>query len=138
MESTTAATSRPTRRAHFEYVRVEYAAQGLSLLGVGSGTLVDGVQVRKTTDNCFTINGGRVDLKHLVCQYPADEMFELNAGYQGRRSSSWDSVPRRKEAATTGSSSTTRSSSRRTSPSAAPIRRIRAAGSLERYPHPLF
>lgn len=67
-----------------QYVRVEYAAQGLSLLGVGSGTLVDGVQVRKTTDNCFTINGGRVDLKHLVCQYPADEMFELNAGYQGR------------------------------------------------------
>lgn len=67
-----------------KFVRVEYAARGLELDAVGRSTVVDGVQVRKTTDNCFTINGGRVDLRHLACQYPADEMFEFNAGYIGR------------------------------------------------------
>jgi hypothetical protein len=67
-----------------QYVRVEYATRGLELLSVGNGTTVDGVQVRKANDNCFTITGGRVDLKRLVCQYPADEMFEFTNGYSGR------------------------------------------------------
>lgn len=67
-----------------EFVRIEYANDGLVLGGVGSGTKIDGVQVRKAGDNCFTIVGGRFDAKHLVCQYPVDEMFEIGSGYQGR------------------------------------------------------
>lgn len=67
-----------------EFVRIEYANDGLVLGGVGKGTKIDFVQVRKAGDNCFGIAGGRFDAKHLVCQYPADEMFEISTGYQGR------------------------------------------------------
>lgn len=67
-----------------EFVRVEYSQTGLVLAGVGSGTKIDHVQVRRTTDNCYGIAGGRFDAKHLVCQFPADEMFEISSGYQGR------------------------------------------------------
>ncbi len=67
-----------------EFVRIEYSASGLTMGGVGSKTLVDHVEVLRPNDNCFVINGGRVNVKHLVCQAPVDEMFELNAGYQGK------------------------------------------------------
>jgi hypothetical protein len=66
------------------FVRVEYGTLGVVLAGVGRKTTVDSVQVRKANDNCFTITGGTVDAKHLVCQYPADEYFELSGGYSGR------------------------------------------------------
>jgi hypothetical protein len=66
------------------YVRVEYSALGLQLGGVGRGTTVDYVQVRKTTDNCFFFHGGTVNTKHLACQYPGDEAFEWELGYDGR------------------------------------------------------
>lgn len=77
---TTAADSSGT----LEFVRIEYAGDGLVLGGVGSGTKIDHVQVRKPGDNCFVLTGGRFSAKHLVCQYPIDEMFEISAGYQGR------------------------------------------------------
>ncbi len=66
------------------FVRIEYGTLGLVLAGVGRQTTVDSVQVRKANDNCFTIAGGTVDAKHLVCQYPADESFEISGGYTGR------------------------------------------------------
>jgi hypothetical protein len=66
------------------FVRIEYGTLGLVLAGVGRKTTVDSVQVRKANDNCFSITGGTVDAKHLVCQYPADEYFELSGGYTGR------------------------------------------------------
>ena len=66
------------------FVRIEYGTLGLVLAGVGRKTSVDSVQVRKANDNCFSITGGTVDAKHLVCQYPADEYFELSGGYTGR------------------------------------------------------
>ncbi|MDB4933434.1 MAG: hypothetical protein JWP87_406 [Labilithrix sp.] len=66
------------------FTRIEYGTLGLVLAGVGRKTTVDSVQVRKANDNCFTMTGGTVDAKHLVCQYPADEYFELSGGYTGR------------------------------------------------------
>ena len=66
------------------FVRIEYGTLGLVLAGVGRKTTVDSVQVRKANDNCFSITGGTVDAKHLVCQYPADEYFEIAGGYTGR------------------------------------------------------
>jgi len=66
------------------FVRIEYGTLGLVLAGVGRRTTVDSVQVRKANDNCFSITGGTVDAKHLVCQYPADEYFEISGGYTGR------------------------------------------------------
>lgn len=67
-----------------EFVRIEYSASGLTLAGVGSKTLVDNVEILRPNDNCFVINGGRVNTKHLVCEAPVDEMFELGNGYQGK------------------------------------------------------
>lgn len=67
-----------------EYVRIEYGGAGLVLGGVGSTTLIDNVEVRRTNDNCFMFAGGTVNAKHLVCQFPADEMFEFGSGYVGK------------------------------------------------------
>lgn len=66
------------------YLRIEYGVYGLALGAVGRGTKIDSVMVRGTSDNCFTVFGGTVDLKHLICQFPGDEMFEGNDTWQGR------------------------------------------------------
>lgn len=66
------------------FVRVEYGRVGVVLAGVGSATRVDSVMVRRPNDNCFFFYGGRVDAKHLVCQSPADDMFEWGVGYVGK------------------------------------------------------
>ncbi len=66
------------------FVRIEYSQNGLVLGGVGKKTKIDSVQVRFSNDNCFVFNGGSVDAKHLVCQFAADEQFEIGEGYAGR------------------------------------------------------
>ncbi|MBX3221956.1 MAG: hypothetical protein KF795_15675 [Labilithrix sp.] len=66
------------------FVRIEYAQNGVVFGGVGKKTKIDSVQVRRSNDNCFVFNGGAVDAKHLVCQFVADEQFELQEGYSGR------------------------------------------------------
>lgn len=66
------------------FVRIEYAKSGLTFAGVGKRTKLDFVQVRRTVENCFMFYGGRVDAKHLVCQWPGDDQFEWYLGYSGR------------------------------------------------------
>ncbi len=66
------------------FVRIEYAQNGLFLGALGNKTTIDSVQVRFSNDNCFTFNGGTVSAKHLVCQFAADEQFELQERYTGR------------------------------------------------------
>lgn len=66
------------------FVRIEYAQNGLVLGALGNKTKIDGVQVRFSNDNCFVFNGGTVDAKHLVCQFAADEQFEIQERYTGR------------------------------------------------------
>lgn len=76
-----------------EYVRIEYSGtalgpgnevNGLTLAGVGRGTLLDHIQVRHTADDCFEFFGGTVDAKHLICQYNGDDGFDWDYGYTGR------------------------------------------------------
>ncbi|MEZ4371282.1 MAG: serine/threonine-protein kinase [Polyangiaceae bacterium] len=76
-----------------EYVRIEYSGtalgpgneiNGLTLAGVGRGTLLDHIQVRHTSDDCFEFFGGTVDAKHLICQYNGDDGFDWDYGYTGR------------------------------------------------------
>ncbi len=76
-----------------EYVRIEYSGtvlgpgneiNGLTLAGVGRGTLLDHIQVRHTADDCFEFFGGTVDGKHLICQYNGDDGFDWDYGYTGR------------------------------------------------------
>lgn len=75
------------------YVRIEYSGtelapnneiNGLTLGGVGRGTVIHHVQVRHTADDCFEFFGGTVDAKYLVCQQPGDDAFDWDYGYTGR------------------------------------------------------
>lgn len=75
------------------YVRIEYPGvelapaneiNGLTLAGVGRGTVIDHVQVRASEDDCFEFFGGTVDAKHLVCDAPGDDALDFDNGYQGR------------------------------------------------------
>lgn len=75
------------------YVRIEYSGieiapnneiNGLTLGGVGRGTVIDHVQVRHPADDCFEFFGGTVDAKYLACQHPDDDAFDWDYGYQGR------------------------------------------------------
>lgn len=76
-----------------KYVRVEYAGiilsqdnevNGITFGGVGSGTVVDYVQVRMALDDCFEFFGGTVNAKHLVCQRNQDDGFDFDNGYSGK------------------------------------------------------
>lgn len=75
------------------YVRIEYAGftlstgkeiNGLTLAGVGRGTQIDHVQVRRVADDCFEFFGGNVDAKYLACQGAEDDGFDFDFGYHGR------------------------------------------------------
>jgi hypothetical protein len=76
-----------------QYVRIEYCGtavapnnelNGLTFGGVGSGTIVDHIQVRKTTDDCYEFFGGTVRAKHLICQAPGDDSFDWDYGFTGK------------------------------------------------------
>jgi hypothetical protein len=75
------------------YVRIEFSGieistdneiNGLTFGGVGSGTIVDYVQVRSTLDDCFEFFGGTVNAKHLVCTYNQDDGFDWDFGWTGK------------------------------------------------------
>lgn len=75
------------------YVRIDYAGftlstgkeiNGFTLGGVGRGTVIDHVQVRRASDDCFEFFGGSVDAKYLVCQGNEDDGFDFDFGYRGR------------------------------------------------------
>ena len=75
------------------FVRIEYSGtrlgpnneiNGLTLGGVGRRTVIDHVQVRQTTDDCFEFFGGTVDARHLICQGNGDDGFDWDNGYRGR------------------------------------------------------
>ena len=75
------------------YLRVEFAGfefalddvvHGISFQGVGSGTLVDYVQVHFSRDDGVAIFGGTVDVKHLLCTGIRDDSLDWTAGWVGR------------------------------------------------------
>ncbi|RAI99690.1 hypothetical protein LX64_04235 [Chitinophaga skermanii] len=74
------------------YVRIEYAGyelgtdnelNGLTLAGVGCGTIVDYVEVFKSKDDAFEFFGGTVNAKHLIAVDALDDMFDFDNGYRG-------------------------------------------------------
>ena len=75
------------------YVRIEYAGyaflpdkelNGLTLGGVGKGTVVDHVQVSFANDDSFEWFGGSVDCKYLISYKGLDDDFDMDNGYSGR------------------------------------------------------
>jgi hypothetical protein len=76
-----------------KYVRIEYAGyaflpdkelNGITLGGVGKGTVIDHVQVSYANDDSFEWFGGSVDCKYLIAYKGLDDDFDADNGYSGR------------------------------------------------------
>jgi hypothetical protein len=75
------------------YVRIEYAGSkvstdnevnGLTLNAVGSGTVIEHVQVHMIADDGFEWFGGTVNGKYLVSSGNDDDAFDMDFGYSGK------------------------------------------------------
>ncbi|MFM7724280.1 MAG: hypothetical protein ACKO7O_05770, partial [Bacteroidota bacterium] len=76
-----------------QYVRVEFAGiplepnkevNGITFGSVGSGTVVDYVQVSHSGDDSFEWFGGTVNCKHLIAYGGLDDDFDCDFGYRGK------------------------------------------------------
>jgi hypothetical protein len=74
------------------YVRVQFAGDkvtdedelnGIAFQGVGSGTVVDYVQVHRNADDGIEFFGGTVNAKHLILTDIEDDSVDWTQGYQG-------------------------------------------------------
>ena len=65
----------------------EYAANkeinGLTMGGVGSGTIIENVEVVSNTDDGVEIFGGTVNTKRIAVAFCQDDSFDLDEGHQG-------------------------------------------------------
>lgn len=75
------------------YVRIEFPGiafqpnneiNGLTLGGVGRGTVIDYVQVSYAGDDGFEFFGGTVNAKHLISLRTLDDDFDTDFGYSGK------------------------------------------------------
>jgi molybdopterin-binding protein len=75
------------------YVRIEYAGiaaepgseiNGLTCGGVGSGTILENIQVSFGNDDAYEFFGGTVNAKNLVAFATADDDFDFDFGYSGK------------------------------------------------------
>jgi hypothetical protein len=75
------------------YVRIEFAGygiqtdkeiNGLTLCGVGSGTILHHVQVSYCQDDSFEFFGGTVNASHLIAYRGIDDDFDFDHGYTGK------------------------------------------------------
>ena len=65
-------------------VRPDEELNGLTLMGVGSGTKIDYVQVHSGLDDGVEMFGGTVQMKHLGLTDNRDDAFDWTSGYKGR------------------------------------------------------
>jgi hypothetical protein len=74
------------------YVQIRYPGfevqpnrelNGISLLGVGSGTTIDHVQVHNSSDDGIEFFGGTVNLKHIVITGADDDSLDTDEGFRG-------------------------------------------------------
>lgn len=75
------------------YVRIEYAGiaaepgseiNGLTMGGVGSGTIIENVQVSFGNDDAYEFFGGTVNCKNLIAFATADDDYDFDFGYTGK------------------------------------------------------
>lgn len=75
------------------YVRIEFGGialqpnqelNGLTMGGVGKGTIMDHVQVSYANDDGFEWFGGTVDAKHIISTSCLDDDFDADNGWRGR------------------------------------------------------
>ncbi|CAA6820976.1 MAG: Unknown protein [uncultured Sulfurovum sp.] len=56
---------------------------GLSLVGVGSGTTIDNITVTKSDDDCIEAWGGTVNMSNIAVSECTDDHFDIDDGYSG-------------------------------------------------------
>ena len=92
-EATCGGTIDDDNSGEFRFVRVEFAGRndgldnfpgGLRLEGVGSGTVVDHVQVHRTEDDGMAMRGGTVSVKHILVTMYGDDGFDWELGWRGK------------------------------------------------------
>lgn len=75
------------------YVRIEFAGyevsfgnelNALTLNGVGSGTVIEFIQVHYGSDDGIEWFGGTVDVKYAIATGISDDSFDFSTGWQGR------------------------------------------------------
>lgn len=75
------------------YCRIEYSGiafqpnneiNGLTMGGVGNGTILDYIQVSFNGDDAFEWFGGSVNAKHLISLGTYDDDFDTDFGYRGK------------------------------------------------------
>jgi len=75
------------------YVRIEFAGiaaepgseiNGLTLGGVGAGTILENIQVSFGNDDSYEFFGGTVNAKNLVALATADDDYDFDFGYTGK------------------------------------------------------
>jgi hypothetical protein len=74
------------------YLRIEYSGaafnsekeyNGLSLFGVGSGTVIEYVQIHENADDGIEFYGGTVSANYIVVSNVEDDMFDWTEGWSG-------------------------------------------------------
>ncbi|MBV6644878.1 MAG: hypothetical protein KI790_05495 [Cyclobacteriaceae bacterium] len=68
-----------------KYVRIEYSGIGnaLNLFGVGTGTTLEYIQIWKSADEGFKMNGGRANMKYIACTDLYTDDLEAEDGWIG-------------------------------------------------------
>jgi len=76
-----------------KFVRIEYAGiaadpnseiNGLTCGGVGSGTVLENIQVSYGNDDAYEFFGGTVNPKNIIAFATADDDFDFDFGFTGR------------------------------------------------------
>lgn len=76
-----------------KYIRIQFAGfnfvadrefNNLTLAGVGTGTVVDYVQVHQGSDDGIEFFGGTVNVKHIVSSQNQDDGFDTDNGWNGK------------------------------------------------------
>jgi len=66
-----------------ETIGTDLEINGLSLCGVGSGTVVENIYVENSSDDCIEIWGGTVDVTNATMKNCQDDSFDLDFGWSG-------------------------------------------------------
>lgn len=75
-----------------KYIRIEFPGyafapnneiNGLTMGGVGNGTIIDHIQVSYSNDDSFEWFGGTVNCKHLIAFRGLDDDFDTDNGFSG-------------------------------------------------------
>ncbi|WP_299432203.1 hypothetical protein [uncultured Aquimarina sp.] len=78
--------------AILRYVRIEFSGNkskgseninGLSLFGIGAGSIIDHVMVSYSGQDSFNLTGGNNNLRHMLSYKAEDDDFQISQGFKG-------------------------------------------------------